>query len=268
MPTPYNSGQIRVAGTGNIFRAPLGSTMPVDSTTALSAAFVNVGYATNGFEVAQDRKTKEIPVWQSQEAARLLTTGLTRKFKFELQQTNKTTLGLAWGGVIIPVAGTPVGGAITIGTGGVLTSATAHGLAVGATVTLATVVGSTGILALTTYYVIAVGTTTTLTLSATSGGVALTTTAGTGTGLSSPSGAYQLDLLDANTLTDSIYVLEWLDGTTSQRIIIQQGATLSMPSIKYVKDDSVSYAFEIQAIKPADGSDSVLIFGVDVAAVV
>lgn len=268
MPSPFNSGQIRVAGTGNIFRAPLGSTLPTDSTTALPASYVNVGYATNGFDVAQDRKTKEVTVWQSLEAARVIPVGLTRKFKFELQQTNKTTLALAWGGTIIPTAGTPVGGAITIGTGGVLTTATAHGLAVGATVTLATVVTSTGILALTTYYVIAVGSTTTLTLSATAGGVALTTTVGTGTGLSSPSGAYQLDLLDANTISDSIFVLEWLDGVTSQRIIIQQGALLSMPSIKYVRDDSVSYAFEVQAIRPADGSDSVLIYGVDIAAVV
>jgi hypothetical protein len=85
MASPYNSSQIRVAGTGNIYRAPLGSTLPTDSTTALPAAFVNVGYATNGFDVAQDRKTKEITVWQSPEAARLLTTFLTRKFKFELQ---------------------------------------------------------------------------------------------------------------------------------------------------------------------------------------
>ncbi|MET4780809.1 hypothetical protein [Glaciihabitans sp. UYNi722] len=267
MPSAYNSGQIRVAGTGNIYRAPLGTAVPTDSTTALSAAYVNVGYATNGFEVAQDRKTKEVTVWQSLEAARLIPTGLTRKFKFELQQSNKTTLALAWGGVIVPVTGTATGGAITIGTGGVLTTATAHGLAVGAPVSLATVVTSTGIVALTTYYVITVGSTTSLTLSATPGGTALTTTAGTGTGLTSPSGAYQLDLLDANTIADSIYVLEWFDGGTSQRIIIQQGSILTMPGIKYVRDDSVGYAFEVQAIKPQDGSDSVLIFGVDVAAV-
>jgi microcystin-dependent protein len=75
------------------------------------------------------------------------------------------------------------GGAITIGTGGVLTTASAHGIVVGQVVQLATVVTSTGIAALTPYYVIAVGSTTTLTLSATINGAALTTTAGTGTGL-------------------------------------------------------------------------------------
>lgn len=265
MVSPYNSSQIRVAGIGNVYRAPLGTAVPTDSTTALPAAYVNIGFATNGFEVMQDRKTKEITVWQSMEAARLITTGLTRKFKFELQQTNKTTLGLAWGANIIPLPGAAVGGSITIGTGGILTTATAHGLAVGSAVSLATVVTSTGIIALSTYYVIAV-TSTTVTLSATLGGTALTTTSGTGTGLAL-AGAYQLDLLDGNTLVDSIYVLEWLDGTISQRIIIQQGATLTMPGIKYVKDDSMAYAFEIQAVKPADGTDSVLIFGLDVAAV-
>jgi hypothetical protein len=164
------------------------------------------------------------------------------------------------------VPGTPVGGAITIGTAGVLTTASAHGLSVGNPVALATVVTSTGISALTVYYVINVGSTTTLTLSATVGGVALTTTAGTGTGLALAQ-AYQLDLLDIWTWSDGIYVFDVQDGTISQRIIVQVGAVLTMPTIKYVKDDSTSYNMEIQAIKPADGTDSIIIYGVDVNAV-
>jgi len=74
----------------------------------------------------------------------------------------------------------------------------------------AAVVTSTGIAASTGYYVIAVGSTTTLTLSATLGGVALTTTSGTGTGLALAQ-AYQLDLSDANTLQDGIYVFDVAD---------------------------------------------------------
>ena len=266
MPSALNSGQIRVAGTGRISRAPLGTALPTDSTTALSAAYVDCGYATNGFEVSQDLKTKEVSVWQSLEAARLIKTGLTRKFKFELQQSNKTTMGLAWGAQVVPLPGTPVGGAITIGTGGVLTTASAHGLSVGNPVSLATVVTSTGISANTVYYIITVGSSTTLTLSATLGGSALTTTAGTGTGLALAS-AYQLDLFDANQIPDAIYVIDWSDGIISQRIIIQQGALPSLPTIKHVRDDSVAYGIEVQAIKPADGTDSVLIYGVDVNAV-
>jgi hypothetical protein len=268
MASPLNSGQIRVAGTGVISRAPLGTVLPTDSTTALAAAYVNCGFATDGFVLTQEKKTKEVTVWQSLEVARLIPTLLTRKFKFELQQSNKTTLGLAWGGQVIPTAGVAVGGAITIGTAGVLTTATAHGLSVGAAVTLATVVTSTGILALTTYYVIAVGSSTTLTLSATVGGAALSTTAGTGTGLSTPSSAYQLQLTALNLIQDSIYVIDWADGATvSQRIIIQQGSLLTMPTITATRQDSTAYAFEVQAIKPADGTDSVLVYGVDIAVV-
>ena len=267
MVNALNSSQIRVAGTGRISRAILGTPLPVDSTTALAAAFVDCGYATDGFVLTQAKTNKEVAVWQSLETARLIPIKLVRTFKFELQQSNKTTLALAWGGHVVPAAGVPTGGAITIGTGGVLTTATAHGLAVGVTVTLATVVTSTGILALTTYYVIAVGSATTLTLSATAGGVALTTTAGTGTGLSSPSGAYQLVLDPLTAITDSIYVIDWYDGAVSQRIIVQQGSLLVLPVITATRQDSTAYAFEVQAIKPADGTDSVLVYGVDIAMV-
>lgn len=261
-----NASQIRVAGTGALSRAPLGTAIPTDSTTALIAAYVNVGYLTNGFEIGQELKTKEVTVWQAQEAARIIKLGLTRKIKFELQQQNKVTLQLAWGGQINSVLGTPVGGAITIGTGGVLTTATAHGLSVGNPVALATVVTATGITQLTVYYIITVGSSTTLTLSATQGGAALTTTAGTGTGLALAQ-AYQLDLLDVWTWSDGIYVFDVADGSISQRLIVQVGAVITMPTIKFVKDDSTSFNMEIQALKPSDGTDSILIYGVDVNAV-
>jgi hypothetical protein len=266
MPNALNSGQIRVAGTGVISRAPLGTVLPTDSTTALAAAYVNCGYATDGFVLTQAKKTKEVTVWQSLEAARLIPIALTRTFKFELQQSNKTTLALAWGGTIVPLPGAAVGGAITIGTAGVLTTGSAHGLAVGNPVSLATVVTATGITATTVYYVIAVGSATTLTLSATLGGTALTTTAGTGTGLALAS-AYQLALTSLNLIADSIFVIDWADGIVSQRIIIQQGSLLTIPTITATRQDSTAYAFEVQAIKPADGTDSVLVYGVDVNAV-
>lgn len=75
------------------------------------------------------------------------------------------------------------GGTAAIGTGGVITTGSAHGLVVGDAVTLDTVGVSTGIATQTVYYVITVGSSTTVTLSATPGGSALTTTAGTGSNL-------------------------------------------------------------------------------------
>ena len=265
MTSPLNSGQIRVAGTGAFWKAPLGTAIPTDSVTAWGAGFVNLGYATDGFTMTQDKKTNPVTGWQSLEELRLITTGLNRKFAFELLQSNKDTLALAWGGgTVTAVAGTPVGGAITIGTGGVLTTATAHGLTVGTAVSLATVVTSTGILALTTYYIIAVGSTVTLTLSATLGGVALTTTAGSGTGLAA-SGAYKLTIPDPTTITDFVLGIDWSDGSTAQRLIIQRASTLTLPAIKSVRTDGIRYATEVQALKPADGTDSVLVYGFDAA---
>lgn len=262
---PLNSGQIRVAGTGAFWKAPLGTPIPTDSVTAWNAGFVNLGYATDGFTMTQDLKTNPVTGWQAREDLRLIVTALNRKFAFELLQSSKDTLSLAWGGAtILAVAGTAVGGSVTIGTGGVLTTATPHGLAVGAAVQLATVVTSTGIVALTTYYVIAVGSTTTLTLSATQGGVALTTTAGTGTGLT-PMGGYQLKIPDASTVTEFILGIDWSDGAVSQRIIIQRASSLTLPAIKSVRTDGIRYATEVQALKPADGTDSVLVYGFDQA---
>lgn len=264
MPNALNSGQIRVAGTGAFWKAPLGTVIPTDSTTAWNAAFVNLGFATDGFEMSQDKKTQGITGWQSLEELRLIVQSLVRKFKFELLQSNGATLSLAWGGATITTNSTPVGGAITIATGGVLTSATAHGLVVGNAVNLATVVTSTGITALTTYYIISVPTTTTLTLSATPGGVALTTTVGSGTGLSLV-GPYKLTIPDSSTVTDYILGIDWSDGTVNQRIIIQRASQPSLPTIKSVRTDGTRYELEVQALKPADGTDSVLVYGVDAA---
>jgi hypothetical protein len=262
MPNALNSGQIRVAGTGAFWKAPLGTTLPTDSVSAWGGSFVNLGYATDGFEVNQDKKTQGIDAWQTREDVRLLTLSLVRKFKFELLQSNQAVAAMAWGGVVSTSTGTTVGGAITIGTGGVLTTATPHGLSIGAPVTLATVTTSTGITALTTYYVIAVGSSTTLTLSTTVGGSALTTTSGTGTGLT-PVGAYSIDLPDV--YPDFILGIDWNDGVTSQRIIIQQASILTPPTIKGTKTNAVRFPFEVQAIRPADGTRSVLIYGFDPA---
>lgn len=178
-----DSSQIRVAGNGALWKAPLGSTLPADSTTAWDAAFVNLGYATDGFTLTQDYKTQEVPGWQSLESLRLIATALTRKFAFESLQSNKDTVALAWGG---------------------------------ATITPAT------------------------------------------------AGAYSMVIPDTQPL-DFILGIDWNDGATSQRIIVQHAALAALPTIKFVRTDAVKYPLEVQALKPADGTKSVLVFGVDAA---
>ena len=107
MPTTatINSGQVRVAGTGAIWRAPSGSTAPTDSITAWNASFVNLGYATDGFTTTPNFKATQVRGWQSRGVLRNITTEFDFKFGFELLQTNIATLALAWGNATI-TAGT------------------------------------------------------------------------------------------------------------------------------------------------------------------
>ena len=103
--TSPNSGQVRVAGTGAIWRAPAGTATPTDSTTAWNAAFQNLGYCTEGFTTTPNYKATQIRGWQSLSVLRNITTEFDFKFGFELLQTNIATLALAWGGATI-TAGT------------------------------------------------------------------------------------------------------------------------------------------------------------------
>jgi hypothetical protein len=96
-----NSGQVRVAGTGAIWRAAAGSTLPADSTTAWDAAFHNLGFATDGFTVTPNFKTATVTGWQKIGVLRNITTDFDFKFSFELLQTNIDTLALAWGNATI-----------------------------------------------------------------------------------------------------------------------------------------------------------------------
>ena len=104
--TSPNSGQVRVAGTGAIWRAPAGTATPTDSTTAWNAAFQNLGYVSDGgFTSTPNYKANQVRGWQSRGVLRNITTEFDFKFGFELLQTNVATLALAWGGATI-TAGT------------------------------------------------------------------------------------------------------------------------------------------------------------------
>jgi len=97
-----NATQLRVAGTGAIWKAPIGTTAPSDSTTAWAAGWVNLGYAKSGFAVTPSLKTTPVMGWQSTQILRLIATELTRKYGFELMQSNIQTVAMAWGGTVVP----------------------------------------------------------------------------------------------------------------------------------------------------------------------
>jgi hypothetical protein len=97
-----NTTQIRVAGTGAFWKAPLATVLPADSVAAWGAAFVNLGFAKSGFTITPSLKTTPVVGWQSTNILRNIVTEQTRKYGFELQQSNINTLAMAWNGTIVP----------------------------------------------------------------------------------------------------------------------------------------------------------------------
>lgn len=178
-----NPGNVRVAGTGSLWKAPLGTTLPTDSTTAWGAGFVNLGFATNGFTLTQDVKKQDITAWQTLTPVRSIFTSLVRKLAFESLESNINTVPLAWGGAAM----TP-------------------GLA----------------------------------------------------------GIYTLDIPEGQ-LTDFILGVDWSDGTLTQRIIVKRASLLTLPTLKFVRDDAVRYSLEVQAVAPSDGTKAIVVYGVDSA---
>lgn len=99
--TGVRSDKVRTAGTGAIWRAPAGSIVPSDSTTAWGAGWVNLGYASDGFTIKPNFKTKQIRGWQSLGVLRQITTEFDFNADFELEQTDINSVALAWGGATI-----------------------------------------------------------------------------------------------------------------------------------------------------------------------
>lgn len=257
--------QIRVAGTGAVWKAPTGTAIPTDSTTAYAAAFTHLGYFTNGFTIAQDYKVTSIPAWQTLEPVRQIATGLTRKVSWEALESDRQNIGLAFGGATVTQTGVAVGGAVTF-TAGTITTATAHGRVAGDAINFGTVTGTPGVTSGTTYFVLTAPTATTLTVTATLGSsTPVTITTGTATGVT-PAGPYSVSIPDGAVVGEFIIGIDWSDGTYNQRILIPRATYASLPTVKYVRDDVVRFPVELQALKPFDGSNSVQLLGSDWAA--
>lgn len=94
-----DTSEIRVGASGSVHVAPLGSTVPTDSTTALDAAFVELGAITeDGVALSPSQSIEKIMAWQSGKAVRVVKTSDELSAGFTLMQMNYTTLPLAFGG--------------------------------------------------------------------------------------------------------------------------------------------------------------------------
>ena len=74
MPTAANVTVGKPKITGAIFRAPLGTTLPTDATTALDEAFKQLGYASeDGVTNSNSPETDQIKAWGGDIVANLVT---------------------------------------------------------------------------------------------------------------------------------------------------------------------------------------------------
>lgn len=103
-----NTGQIRLAGTGHLYVAPVGTAAPADTSSAWSASWQDLGYTTDtGVTFSKKDAFDQLPLWQVMVAGRVIPKSRDISFKFELVQMNAVTLPL-WGG----------GGAVALNAGG------------------------------------------------------------------------------------------------------------------------------------------------------
>lgn len=94
-----NTAEIRVGASGSVHVAPLGSTVPTDSTTALDAAFIDLGAITeDGVVLSPSQTIEKIMAWQSGKAVRVVKTTDELSVGFTLMQLNIDTVPLAFGG--------------------------------------------------------------------------------------------------------------------------------------------------------------------------
>lgn len=102
-----SSGAVRVAGTGEVYYAPTGTSAPTDATTSLPVAWKGLGYtSTDGVEFTFSRDTSDIDAWQGTKL-RVVTNSEPVSVGFSLMETRTDTLILAFGGgTVISAAGT------------------------------------------------------------------------------------------------------------------------------------------------------------------
>ena len=98
MPSSSNVSAGKPKVTGAIFIAPVGTSLPTDSTTALNSAFVELGYASDaGVVNSESRETETIKAWGGDTVLKPFT-GKEDTFQFTLiEALNVNALKLVYG---------------------------------------------------------------------------------------------------------------------------------------------------------------------------
>lgn len=110
-----DSANVRVAVTGAVSMGPTGTTAPVDSSTALDAAFIDLGLiGDGGITESRNRTTNDIKAWQGGATVRTVVTDGTLTYQFVLLETKKETVEAFYGAT--STAGTTDGSLVVVPT--------------------------------------------------------------------------------------------------------------------------------------------------------
>lgn len=91
--------EVRIGITGEMFSAPLGTTLPTDETSPLNAAFVGHGYASeDGVTENWDDSIEPIIAWQNATTVRTARSGTDGTIQLSLLQTRGSNLELFYPG--------------------------------------------------------------------------------------------------------------------------------------------------------------------------
>lgn len=94
-----NAEEVRVALTGHIYYAPLGSDIPADLTAPVGG--IDLGYTTEeGVSFTFSKETEDIMGWQSMDPLRKLITAAPKSCNFTLRQLSRDTWLSTMGGEV------------------------------------------------------------------------------------------------------------------------------------------------------------------------
>lgn len=90
-----DSSEVRLAPFGNVYVAPVGSTLPTNATMALDNAFETLGYLDeDGVSLTPGVELTDIMAWQSALPVKTTLDTITFEVQFNMLQVNKLTWGL------------------------------------------------------------------------------------------------------------------------------------------------------------------------------
>lgn len=93
------SDETVVAGTGEVYVAPVGTPLPATADAALNAAFIGLGYhSEDGVTVNKNLEITEFRAWQSRHPIRRERETEDFQLSYNLLQWNEETIPLAFGG--------------------------------------------------------------------------------------------------------------------------------------------------------------------------